>query len=144
MVLDVDAGTAFMTAATIVGAFWGLVKLMFVQYEKRQELRFETLGTAMKTQKEELSNTMADQGRELDAHMLKQDATLIELRRVENSALTEIRRVESDLNQCRIEAARIYMTKEDASSRHQEIIDAIKGLANRIDAIHGRNAGLTQ
>lgn len=144
MVLDVDAGTAFMIAATIVGAFWGLVKLMFVQYEKRQDLRFDTLGKAMQEQKDELTGTMAEQGKELDAHMLKQDATLIELRRVENSALSEIRRVESDLNHCRIEAARTYMTKEDAGSRHQEIIDAIKGLASRIDAIHGRNAGLTQ
>lgn len=131
-----------MIAATIVGAFWGLVKVMFVQYEKRQELRFETLGTAMKTQKEELSSTMADQGRELDAHMEKQDAVLAEVRRVESTAIAEIRRVENEMNQCRIEAARTYMTKDEARSRHQEILDAIQGLANRIDRIHGAGAGI--
>ena len=124
-----------MVAMSIVGAFWGLVKLMFVQYEKRQDLRFETLGAAMTTQKEELSETMEEQGRELDTHMAKQDAMLAEVRRVESSALTEIYRVERELNQCRIDAANRFMTKEDDKNRHQEILDAIKGISNRIDSM---------
>jgi small-conductance mechanosensitive channel len=143
MVFDIDVGTMFMIAATIVGAFWGLVKLMFVQYEKRQELRFDTLGKAMQSQKDELSETMTEQGRELDAHMAKQDATIAEVRRVESASFAEIRRVENELNQCRIDAAKTYMTKDEARGRHQEILDAIQALGNRIDAIHGRS-GVTQ
>ena len=46
MGFEMDYGTIVMVAMSIVGAFWGLVKLMFVQYEKRQDLRFETLGVA--------------------------------------------------------------------------------------------------
>ena len=138
MVLDIEFGTAFMVASALVGAFWALVKLMFMQYEKRQDMRFETLGEAMSAQKAELSITLTDQKEELDNHMKKQDGVLAEIRRVESTSLAEIRRVESDLNQCRLDAANRFMTKEDAKNRHQEIIDAINGLAARIDSIHTR------
>lgn len=124
MGLDIDFGTAFMVVASIVGAFWGLVKLMFMQYEKRQEQRFTMLGDIVSEQKEELN-----------AHMERQDTMLTEVRRVESTALTEIRRVENELSQCRIDAANRFMTKEDAKNRHQEILDAIKGLGTRIDSI---------
>ena len=122
--IDMDIGTLVMVGISAVGAFWGLVKLMFVQYEKRQEDRFTALGATMSEQKEEL-----------DGHMKKQDGVLGEIRRVESNALTEIRKVENDLNMCRIDAAQRYMTKEDAKNRHQEILDAIHGLANRLDTL---------
>lgn len=132
MVVDLDIGTLAMIIFTVVGGFWGLVKLMFIQYEKRQDEKFATLGATMTEQKDEL-----------DTHMRKQDGVLAEIRRVESSSLAEIRRVESDLNSCRIDAANRFMTKEDAKNRHQEILDAIHELAKRIDTGFIRN-GATQ
>ena len=120
----------FWLAAGGVAVFWGMVKIMFVQYEKRLELRFT-----------DLAETMADQKTELDNHMAKQDVVLAEVRRVESSSLAEIRRVESELTRCRIDASDRFMTKDDAKVRHTEILDAIHSLGNRIDSLHGRGAG---
>ena len=132
MVVDLDIGTLLMMVFSTVGAFWGLLRLMFGQFERRQDEKFAVLGA-----------TMAEQKDELDGHMQRQDSFLADIRRVETTSLTEIRRVENDLHLCRIDAANRFVTKEDAKSRHQEIIDAITGLANRIDALH-RSPGMTQ
>jgi translation initiation factor 2B subunit (eIF-2B alpha/beta/delta family) len=125
MVLDIDTGTALTVIATIGGLFWATLKLMFVQYERRQDERFRQLGDAMVEQKNEL-----------DEHMKRQDAVMSEIRRVEGSTMNEIRRVEGELTRCQLDSLQRYQTKQEANDQHKEILAAIRTIGERIDRLH--------
>lgn len=120
MVLEIEMGFLVSVAVTVVGAWWGLAVLLIKQFEKRQDERFAGL-----------NESMSEQKKELDSHMSRQD-----------SVMSEIRRVESELARCQLQAAQVYQTKADASSHHQQVITEIRALGTRIDALHGRGAGL--
>lgn len=124
MVFDVEIGTLVGAAAGMGGAFWGLLRIMFAQYDKRQEDRFNALTSAMETQKEEL-----------DEHMKKQDTAMAEIRRVENLAVGEIRRVENELTRCQLDNVQRFQTKTEATNQYSEILGAIRALSTRIDQI---------
>lgn len=124
MVFDVDVGAVFGIIVAVGGAFWALLKLMFIQYDKRQEERFAALTVTMGAQKEEL-----------DEHMKKQDTAMAEIRRVENLAVGEIRRVENELTRCQLDNVQRFQTKTEATNQYSEILGAIRALSTRIDQI---------
>lgn len=115
MTIEIDTGVFLSVSGAIVGAWWGLAKLMIRQFEVRQDERFELLTNSMHEQKEEQSAVMV-----------------------------EIRRVETEVSRFQIDAASHYMTRTEAISQHQQILDAIRSLGSRIDAMHGRNLGIGQ
>ena len=125
MNVTLEIGTAIGLVITLLGAFWGMAKLMFVQFEKRQDANFAVL-TAQ----------LAEQAADLEGHMRKQDAAMLEIKRVEAIGLAEVRRVEARLNECQIDSLTRFQTKSEASDNHKQILDAIQGLAHRIDKLH--------
>ncbi len=127
MVLDIDFGTAAGLLTVLIGSWWALVKIMFSQFERRQDERFSTL-----------TATLTEQKNELDAHMRKQDAVMADLRRVELSTASEIRRVENELRQSQIDSLARFQTKTEATSQYTEILQAIRALGERIDKLHAR------
>lgn len=106
-VLQFDVGVLVAISGGVLAAWWVLATLAMRQFELRIDKRFDELDEKSDDQKKE--------------HLL---------------ALTEIRRVENDLAECRIEASRTYMTKADSLNQHREIIEAIRGLGQRIDSLH--------
>lgn len=105
--IELDTGTAVAIAAAIVGAWWGIARLMFAQFERRQDEKFDTLTDSVKS---------------IDAHTA--------------NAMIEIRRVESELARAQVEASRIYQTKVEANNQHAQIINEIRAVGLRIDALH--------
>jgi hypothetical protein len=130
MVIEADPGTVFAVLSSITVVFWTMLKLMFMQYEKRQETRFESL-----------TSTLTEQSKELDEHMKKQDASMAEIRRVEGQGMAEARRIEAKINECQLDALQRFQTKNEATEQHKQILDAIRGLGDRIDRIHGTGTG---
>lgn len=123
MVVDLDVGTMVTLLAMVVGAWWGLAKMLFAQMEKRQNERFD-----------ELSEAITGQEAKLDGHLTRQDDR-------EKSIYIEIRRVESQLAQCQVDAATRYQTKDDAGKQFGQLIQEIRNLGTRIDALHGKVPG---
>lgn len=119
MPIDMDFGTIFLIGATLLGAWWAMAKLMFNQFEKRQDERFSGLQTSITAQKTEL-----------DGHLGRQDLIM-----------GDIRRVEAELARHQVYAANKYQTKDDAGHQLNQLIQEIRGLGTRIDALHGRGAG---
>jgi hypothetical protein len=124
MNVTLEIGTAIGLVVTLIGAYWGMAKLMFVQFEKRQDANFAVL-TAQ----------LADQAADLEGHMKKQDAAMLEIKRVESIGLAEVRRVETKLTECQLDALQRFQTKAEATDQHKQILDAITGIGNRIDQI---------
>lgn len=112
MVLELDIGILVTVALAIVGAWWGLAKLFIGQFENRQNERFDVLQ------------------KQLDGHLSRQDVTMAEIRRVEN-----------ELSRCQVDAATKYQTKDDAGKQFAQLVQEIRALGNRIDALHGRGVG---
>ena len=127
MTVTLEFGTAIGLVIALIGAFWTMAKLMFAQFERRQDERFSALTQTLTLQKEEL-----------DEHMRKQDSAMAEIRRVESSTMQEVRRVENDLKQCQIDSMQRFQTKTEATNQHKEILDAVRALGHRIDRLHGR------
>ena len=111
-----DIGSILAVGSALVAVVWGLLKIMFSQFEKRQDERFTGLQTSITTQKTEL-----------DGHLGRQDLIM-----------GDIRRVESELARCQVDAANKYQTKSDAGNQFSQLIQEIRGLGNRIDSLHGR------
>lgn len=119
---DIDFGTIFAIGATLLGAWWAMAKLMFNQFEKRQDERFAGLQSSIAAQKTEL-----------DGHLGRQDLIM-----------SDIRRIESDLARSQLEAANRFQTKDDAGKQFGQLIQEIRGLGSRIDALHVRGNGMAQ
>jgi len=117
--MEIDMGTLFAVAAGIIGAWWAIAVIAIKQFETRQDEKFTALQNAITTQK-----------KELDGHMTKQDIVM-----------ANIRSVEDKLAQCRIDAANIYQTKDDAGHQFGQLINEIRALGGRIDLLHGRPNG---
>jgi len=124
MNVTLEIGTAIGLVVTLIGAYWGMAKLMFVQFEKRQDANFAVLTTQL-----------AEQAADLEGHMRKQDAAMLEIKRVESVGLLEVRRVEARLNECQLDSLQRFQTKIEASDNHKQILEAIHGLSTRIDQI---------
>ncbi len=119
MAIEMDVGLLVTVAVAVVAAWWTLAKLFISQFEQRQKERFDGLQASISEQK-----------RELDGHMSKQDLTM-----------AEIRRVETELARCQIDAATKYQTKDDAGKQFGQVIQEIRALGTRIDAMHNRTVG---
>lgn len=124
MNVTLEIGTALALVVTLIGAFWGMAKLMFAQFEKRQDGNFAVL-TAQ----------LAEQAADLEGHMKKQDAAMLEIKRVESAGLLEVRRVEARLNECQLDALTRFQTKAESADQHSQILDAIHALGQRIDQV---------
>jgi hypothetical protein len=118
MTLDMDIGVVLTIGITAVGAWWGLAKMFFSQFEKRQNERFDELNVAIAGQEEKL-----------DGHLNKQDER-------EKNLLHELRKVDERISLAQIDAAKTYQTKDEAGKQFSQLIQEIRGLGTRIDALH--------
>lgn len=118
MVLDLDIGVVITIGLAAVGAWWALAKMFFSQFEMRQNERFDELTVAITGQEEKL-----------DGHLTKQDDR-------EKNLLNEIRKVDERISAAQIDAAKTYQTKDDAGKQFSQLIQEIRGLGTRIDALH--------
>lgn len=117
MVVDLDLapliGVSVTLALAVVGAWWGMAKMFVSQFERRQNERFDALQ------------------KDLDGHMTRQDGVMAEMRRLEDKLAT-----------AQVEAAMKFQTKDDAGKQFGQVIQEIRGLGSRIDALHGRYSGM--
>lgn len=113
MVLELDIGILVTVSLAVVGAWWGLARMFIGQFENRQNERFDVLQ------------------KQLDGHLSRQDVTMAEIRRVEN-----------ELSRSQVDAATKYQTKDDAGKQFSQLVQEIRALGNRIDALHGRSVGV--
>ena len=127
MSVTLELGTAIGFVIALIGAFWTMARLMFAQFERRQDERFSAL-----------TQTLTLQKQELDEHMRKQDSVMAEIRRVEHATLSESRRLEARFNEAQLDALQRFQTRVEATDQHKQILDAIRALAERIDRIHGK------
>lgn len=121
--IQLDIGILVTVSLAIVSAWWAMAKMFVSQFEKRQNERFA-----------DLQKSMTDQKSELDTHMGKQDVMM-----------TEIRRVEAELARSQVDAANRFQTRAESSTQYQGIINELRSLGNRIDALLQHNGnGSTQ
>ena len=59
----------------------------------------------------------------------------------QDHTISEIRRVENELARCQVDAATRYQTKDDAGKQFAQLVQEIRGIGLRIDALHGRQSG---
>ena len=119
MVIELDIPTLAAGVASICGVWWALARMLLRQYDKRQDERFAALAT---------------QGTELKTAL---DKNSEETSRKNDEAINEMKRIEREMLEFKADAASRFITKEENSSRHKEILDAIGALARRIDRMTG-------
>jgi hypothetical protein len=120
--MSIDLGIFITVALAVIGAWWAIAVIAIKQFEQRQNEKFTALDQNLLRQKEEL-----------DGHLARQDF-----------AMSEIRRIESELGRSQVEAASRFQTKVDAASQHNQILEAIRELGKRLDALFGNGFGRTQ
>lgn len=125
MVIDIDTGTAITAASLLVASWYGIGKLMFMQFEKRLDERFVTQNASITELKTDIDSHMAGQSRVMD-----------EIRRMEALHTNEFRRLENEISRVQLEALQRFQTKSEATSQHSEILSAIRSLGTRIDQLH--------
>lgn len=127
MVIDIDIATAITAVGALAAAWWGMARMMFAQFERRQDERFKNLG-----------KTLTEHKVELDDHMKRQDAVIADVRRVETQTNIEIRRVESELSRHQVDCASRFQTKDDAGKAFIQLVEEIRALSARIDTMISR------
>ena len=131
--LSIDTSVVVTIAIAVIGAWWAMATMFIGQFEARQTERFKGLQDSMDEKNKDLKKSIGDQKTELDAHMTRQDTVMHELRRL------ELRLAESQ-----VEAAGRFQTKAESSSQHQQILNEIRAIGNRIDQLHAKHNGSTQ
>lgn len=120
MAIELDLGILITVAGAVVAAWWAIAVLAIKQFERRQEDRFTTLG-----------NSISEQQRDIESHTVRSD-----------HCFAEVRRVEAMLAGWQVESATRFQTKDDAGKQFSQLIHEIRNLGSRIDALHGRSAGI--
>ena len=121
--MTIDIGILVTICLATLGAFFTIGKALLGKFEESQGLQFR-----------QLQDSINEQKKELDGHLGRQDAMMIEMRRVENH-------FNAQLSECRIDAANRYETKDESGKRFDQLLNEIRTIGSRIDALHSRSLG---